>query len=75
MEMKTNQVMIRQMGLNPYCNGRYSWSLLDDIEKGRGTVLILIVMEDTHGELMARFMPTQFGLNPYYNGRYSWSPR
>ena len=36
-------------------------------------VLILIIMEDTHGgysKPMERFMPIR--LNPYYNGRYSW---
>ena len=37
-------------------------------------VLILIIMEDTHGvakDLVVRGYQT--GLNPYYNGRYSWS--
>ena len=39
--------------LNPYYNGRYSWSYL--LSKTLATrpfaVLILIIMEDTHGEL------------------------
>ena len=36
--------------LNPYCNGRYSWraQALWDCARQPG-VLILIVMEDTHG--------------------------
>ena len=36
-------------------------------------VLILIIMEDTHG--VAQELQTQgivYCLNPYYNGRYSW---
>ena len=38
-------------------------------------VLILIIMEDTHGEwnyLVPKI--SRKGLNPYYNGRYSWRP-
>ena len=36
-------------------------------------VLILIIMEDTHGDgLLPRPKPTKGCLNPYYNGRYSW---
>ena len=36
-------------------------------------VLILIIMEDTHGDLVVRQYQTEDGrLNPYYNGRYSW---
>ena len=36
-------------------------------------VLILIIMEDTHGEkhLFIKWI-FSMGLNPYYNGRYSW---
>ena len=38
------------------------------------SVLILIIMEDTHGvTLNLSLVDTQAGLNPYYNGRYSWS--
>ena len=38
-------------GLNPYCNGRYSWSNMKATEYAAlQIVLILIVMEDTHGE-------------------------
>ena len=37
--------------LNPYCNGRYSWSIAPSKYLNRiSPVLILIVMEDTHGE-------------------------
>ena len=37
-------------------------------------VLILIIMEDTHGvNTLSEGMVFQtYGLNPYYNGRYSW---
>ena len=35
-------------GLNPYYNGRYSWSQTKSILIST-TVLILIIMEDTHG--------------------------
>ena len=37
-------------------------------------VLILIIMEDTHGGhgLMEFYYGIYRGLNPYYNGRYSW---
>ena len=38
-----------KLRLNPYCNGRYSWSSLVDSEAETKVVLILIVMEDTHG--------------------------
>ena len=42
--------------LNPYYNGRYSWRT--GREPGNGKVfcpvLILIIMEDTHGERMLR---------------------
>ena len=38
------------LGLNPYCNGRYSWSTRQYPESNvYFFVLILIVMEDTHG--------------------------
>ena len=37
------------------------------------SVLILIIMEDTHGVVKKVIWPTIKGrLNPYYNGRYSW---
>ena len=47
-------VVIRNMkqllGLNPYCNERYSWRCCSwNAPKTAGTVLILIVMKDTHG--------------------------
>ena len=35
-------------------------------------VLILIIMEDTHGEVSWPTMQEPTSLNPYYNGRYSW---
>ena len=36
--------------LNPYCNGRYSWSIRPEYKLAHAyMVLILIVMEDTHG--------------------------
>ena len=35
--------------LNPYYNGRYSWSLAHKRFEMTVTVLILIIMEDTHG--------------------------
>ena len=39
-------------GLNPYYNGRYSWRLwVKNQTTQRPQVLILIIMEDTHGEL------------------------
>ena len=37
-------------GLNPYYNGRYSWSAIQGrLMLGFADVLILIIMEDTHG--------------------------
>ena len=39
----------RHSGLNPYCNGRYSWRRIPGVLLSRNTVLILIVMEDTLG--------------------------
>ena len=42
-------------GLNPYCNGRYSWSTSNFFQSIKySLVLILIVMEDTHGDLAKR---------------------
>ena len=36
--------------LNPYYNGRYSWSMSTTTKESvNGVVLILIIMEDTHG--------------------------
>ncbi len=36
-------------------------------------VLILIIMEDTHGAPLWHSLLTMVNsLNPYYNGRYSW---
>ena len=38
-------------GLNPYYNGRYSWSSYGKCStRALDAVLILIIMEDTHGE-------------------------
>ena len=39
--------------LNPYCNGRYSWSFIFSSYFLLTLVLILIVMEDTHGDMIA----------------------
>ena len=37
--------------LNPYYNGRYSWRKTEtQVLKDKTLVLILIIMEDTHGE-------------------------
>ena len=59
--------------LNPYYNGRYSWSsLLLLLSFLMRTVLILIIMEDTHGEPGQVYLNQYNSLNPYYNGRYSW---
>ena len=38
-------------------------------------VLILIIMEDTHGARERDIMGSTLSLNPYYNGRYSWRVR
>ena len=38
-----------------------------------GSVLILIIMEDTHGVCNENLKSKKKeSLNPYYNGRYSW---
>ena len=44
---------VTSSGLNPYYNGRYSWRhlILNSILKSLRKVLILIIMEDTHGGL------------------------
>ena len=37
-------------------------------------VLILIIMENTHGVLLGSSLTScTTSLNPYYNGKYSWS--
>ena len=63
--------------LNPYYNGRYSWSILNFSQnEKRKIVLILIIMEDTHGvDKTTALEKIKKRLNPYYNGRYSWSLR
>ena len=40
--------------LNPYCNGRYSWCISNFFRYAANlaSVLILIVMEDTHGDFL-----------------------
>ena len=40
---------VNGIGLNPYCNGRYSWRIQRWENEYHWRVLILIVMEDTHG--------------------------
>ena len=41
----------RPDSLNPYYNGRYSWRIAKFVTIGNlNRVLILIIMEDTHGE-------------------------
>ena len=42
-------LMVLFAGLNPYYNGRYSWRRLTNLSKVFVSVLILIIMEDTHG--------------------------
>ena len=45
---KTQEQVLK--GLNPYYNGRYSWSGRSACTSGWCVlVLILIIMEDTHG--------------------------
>ena len=39
--------------LNPYYNGRYSWRRMVLLFIGQRVVLILIIMEDTHGVLLS----------------------
>ena len=44
-----------------------------EINKPNILVLILIIMEDTHGEVQFIMINSSVqSLNPYYNGRYSW---
>ena len=62
-----------QRSLNPYYNGRYSWRSKTLNTSSIMSVLILIIMEDTHGEGFANAVDGKVSLNPYYNGRYSWS--
>ena len=59
--------------LNPCFNGRYSLSQrLAEVNKWPFTVLILVLMEDTHWESKTRISASIFdGLNPCFNGRYS----
>ena len=62
-----------EISLNPYYNGRYSWSIsLYTATAIVKTVLILIIMEDTHGAIIGYSLRMNECLNPYYNGRYSW---
>ena len=42
--------------LNPYYNGRYSWRRMVLLFIGQRVVLILIIMEDTHGVTMRILM-------------------
>ena len=42
--------VVQEPGLNPYYNGRYSWSIIFSALYLLSKVLILIIMEDTHGE-------------------------
>ena len=60
--------------LNPYCNGRYSWRAIKKlVAMFYPYVLILIVMEDTHGvSVEYTAVAESESLNPYCNGRYSW---
>ena len=70
---KKNYYRLKGVCLNPYYNGRYSWRSKDDLYLWYiYEVLILIIMEDTHGANVIRISLYTASLNPYYNGRYSW---
>ena len=73
METKKASIYKVDICLNPYYNGRYSWKLQTCRSGWILPVLILIIMEDTHGDNPPRWWLWAIGLNPYYNGRYSWS--
>ena len=47
--------------------------IINDYLSNKFPVLILIIMEDTHGDVRHGLIKFYYGLNPYYNGRYSWS--
>ena len=49
MEQGANKPMETTKCLNPYYNGRYSWSSGNQKVYYKVVVLILIIMEDTHG--------------------------
>ena len=51
-ETTTNVIRISLYSLNPYYNGRYSWRDLMEFINLTPHVLILIIMEDTHGEMV-----------------------
>ena len=47
--------------LNPYCNGRYSWSNVTiQPLTTRLSVLILIIMEDTHGDKKSKYLQSRY---------------
>ena len=49
-ELNSKNLVVRQC-LNPYYNGRYSWRTEEQVLASKQLiVLILIIMEDTHGE-------------------------
>ena len=50
MELLHKREEVEYDGLNPYYNGRYSWSMCKTCSYLKyNQVLILIIMEDTHG--------------------------
>ena len=71
--VKKKNHCVKNYGLNPCFNGRYSLSSLDDLLAGEVLgVLILVLMEDT---LWGNNLFFSYGykkcLNPCFNGRYS----
>ena len=63
------------MGLNPYYNGRYSWSRSTNSDAVRWPLSLNPYYNGRYSWSSAKWVTrVPFTcLNPYYNGRYSWS--
>ena len=60
--------------LNPYYNGRYSWSTLTSILRLTNLCLNPYYNGRYSWSVLQQFVQadSDYRLNPYYNGRYSW---
>ena len=66
-----NVTVLKNIGLNPCFNGRYSRSREFLTRESYKKVLILVLMEDTLGVLFYYENQKTDRLNPCFNGRYS----
>ena len=76
MELSKEDLCLDLLSLNPYYNGRYSWSGLNEFYYGIYRGLNPYYNGRYSWRLKHSYQRklNKKCLNPYYNGRYSWRP-